>query len=572
MVPSPEPASAAQAPLLAVRRLGIEFHTRAGRRTAVRDLDLTVEPGRVLALVGESGSGKSVTAMALLGLLPPTAEVTGSAVLDTPERGRVELIGADPGTLRSVRGRRIGTVFQEPFTAFNPVLRLGDQIVEAIRAHRPVARAEALAEALALLERVGLPDPRRILRSYPHQVSGGQLQRTMIAMAISGRPELLVADEPTTALDVTVQAGILDLLRELRDDLGTAILLITHDMGVVADIADDVLVLRNGVLQETGTAGAVFSAPRADYSRMLLAAVPRVDLAGAGLDAAAASPADGGTGGAAAEVRGLTVSYGAGRHRLDAVDGVDLAVPTGRTLGLVGESGSGKSTLGRALARLVPAAEGSVMVAGHELGSLSASDLRRARARIGFVFQNPAEALNPRARVSAIVAEPLALHTRLGRTERRERAAALLARVSLPADAIDRHPHELSGGERQRVAIARALVLEPSLVIADEPTSALDVSVQATILELFAELQRELGFSCLFISHDLAVVRAVSQEVAVMRSGRIVEHGPTDRVLGAPRDPYTRALLAAVPVPDPELQRRRRDAARRDRLPEEETR
>lgn len=552
MTTGPEPA-----PLLAARRLGIEFDTHAGRRTAVRDLDLTIAPGQVVALVGESGSGKSVSAMSLLGLLPPTARVEGTAVLSSPGRGTVELIGADRATLRSVRGGRIGTVFQEPFTAFNPVLRLGAQIVEALRAHRPLTRTEAESETIRLLERVGLRDPARIAGSFPHQVSGGQLQRAMIAMAISGRPELLIADEPTTALDVTVQAGILDLLRELRRDLGTAILLITHDMGVVADIADEVVVLREGVVQETGTSEDVFGSPTAAYTRKLLAAVPRVDVTRAGLVPADRTPvaADDVP---AARLTDVTVAYGSGSRRVAAVQDVSLVVPAGQTVGLVGESGSGKTTLGKAVARLVAPEAGSILVAGSDMASLRARELRAARARIGFVFQNPAESLNPRARVGAVVAEPLTLHTRLGQAERRARVADLLARVKLPADAIDRHPHELSGGERQRVAIARALVLDPSLVIADEPTSALDVSVQATILDLFASLQRELGFSCLFISHDLAVVRAVSQHVAVMRAGRIVEHGPTEHVLVNPRDDYTRALLAAVPVPDPQAQRQRR--------------
>ncbi len=554
-----ETGSTVQSPLLAVRRLGIEFDTRSGRRAAVRELDFDVAPGQVLAIVGESGSGKSVSAMSLLGLLPPTATVTGSAVLSSAERGEIELLQADAAVRRSIRGRRIGTVFQEPFTAFNPVLRLGAQVVEAIRAHRPISAQAAATEALELFARVGLPQPRRIFDSFPHQVSGGQLQRTMIAMAISGRPELLIADEPTTALDVTVQAGILDLLRELRGELGMAILLITHDMGVVADLADDVLVLREGVRQELGTVERVFSAPEADYTRMLLAAVPRVDRPGApslvthhdGAGSARTS---------AAQIEEVSIDYGSGAHRLRAVDNVSLTIAPGQTVGLVGESGSGKTTLGKAIARLVPTQQGRIVVDGVEISGLRAAALRAARSRIGFVFQNPAESLNPRARVGDIIAEPLTVHTRLDSRARRVRVADLLRRVSLPTDAIDRHPHQLSGGERQRVAIARALVLDPSLVIADEPTSALDVSVQATILELFAELQHELGFSCLFISHDLAVVRAVSQQVAVMRDGRIVEHGATEQILGDPQHPYTRTLLAAVPIPDPAVQRARRVA------------
>lgn len=557
-----ETGTTVQSPLLAVRRLGIEFDTRSGRRTAVRELDFDVAPGQVLAIVGESGSGKSVSAMSLLGLLPSTATVTGSAVLSSPERGEVDLLQADGAARRAIRGRRIGTVFQEPFTAFNPVLRLGAQVVEAIRAHRPISTQAAAAEALELFARVGLPQPRRIFDSFPHQVSGGQLQRTMIAMAISGRPELLIADEPTTALDVTVQAGILDLLRELRSELGMAILLITHDMGVVADLADDVLVLRAGVRQEAGSVEQVFITPAADYTRMLLAAVPRVDQPHT---TSSAPPVDSPRSGAsAARIDEVSIEYGSGARRLRAVDNVSLTVEAGQTVGLVGESGSGKTTLGKAVARLVPTHHGSIVVDGAEISGLRAGALRHARSRIGFVFQNPAESLNPRARVGDIIAEPLTVHTRLDRTARRVRVADLLRRVSLPADAIDRHPHQLSGGERQRVAIARALVLDPSLVIADEPTSALDVSVQATILELFSELQRELGFSCLFISHDLAVVRAVSQQVAVMRDGRIVEHGATEQILGNPQHPYTRALLEAVPIPDPAVQRARRAARTAD--------
>jgi peptide/nickel transport system ATP-binding protein len=555
MSPAPDPGT----PLLAVRGLGIEFRTRAEVRTAVRDLDLTIAAGEVLALVGESGSGKSVTAMSLLGLLPPTAQVVGSAVLAGTDGTDIELIGASRDSLRSVRGGRIGTVFQEPFTAFNPVIRLGAQIVEALRAHRTLARPEAEAETLRLLQRVGLREPGRIAASFPHQVSGGQLQRAMIAMAISGRPELLIADEPTTALDVTVQAGILDLLRELRDDLGTAILLITHDMGVVADLADDVVVLREGIVQESGTADNVFGSPTAAYTRRLLDAVPRVDVSRAALVPDRATP-DEPDPAPAARLSNVTVRYGSGRHQLTAVEDASLVVPAGQTVGLVGESGSGKTTLGKAIAHLVPVASGSIEVAGADMNTLRSRALRQARARIGFVFQNPAESLNPRARVGAVVAEPLTLHTKLGQAERQALVADLLSRVQLPADAIDRYPHELSGGERQRVAIARALVLDPSLVIADEPTSALDVSVQATILDLLAALQGEFGFSCLFISHDLAVVRAVSQQVAVMRAGRIIEQGPTEDVLVEPRDDYTRALLAAVPVPDPRTQRERRAA------------
>jgi peptide/nickel transport system ATP-binding protein len=549
-------------PLLEVRELGIEFATDAGPRTAVDEISFTVSSGQVLALVGESGSGKSVTALSLLGLLPATARVRGSAVLGGAGgvAGGTELVGADPAMFRSIRGNRIGAVFQDPFTTFNPVFRIGTQIAEALGAHARIGAREAAAHVLALLEKVGLHDSQRIARSFPHELSGGQLQRAMIAMAISGEPDLLIADEPTTALDVTVQAGILDLLHELRRDIGTAILLITHDMGVAADLADDVIVMRHGQIMETGTAEDVFFAPRSDYTRELLKAVPRVDVPPEKTSRGSASTEP------VAELRDVTITYGSGRHRLVAVDGVSLTVPAGETVGLVGESGSGKTTLGKAIARLVRAESGSITLTGRDLGALGGRALRSAQAEIGFVFQNPADSLNPRARVGAIVAEPLRVHTALGRAEREQRAAQLLGRVDLPPDTISRFPHELSGGQRQRVAIARALVLGPRLVIADEPTSSLDVLVQATILGLIAELQRELGFGCLFISHDLAVVRQVSRHVTVMREGRVVESGPTDQVLSQPEHEYTRTLLASIPVPDPSVRRSPRGASQHGAL------
>ncbi len=550
------PSVAPEVPLLAVRKLGIDFSTDAGLRTAVGEISFTVSSGQVLALVGESGSGKSVTALSLLGLLPPTARVRGSAVLAGRGPGGTELVGANSATLRAIRGSRIGSVFQDPFTAFNPVMRVGAQIAEAVTAHAPARAGEAAARVLALLDKVGLRDAQRISRAFPHELSGGQLQRAMIALAISAEPDLLVADEPTTALDVTVQAGILDLLHELRRDIGMAILLITHDMGVAADLADDIVVLRHGQIMEDGTAEEVFFSPQSGYTRELLGAVPRID-------ASSASEASGPPASAepVAEVRDVTVSYHARPHKVMAVDGVSLIVPAGETVGLVGESGSGKTTLGKAVARLVPAASGSITVAGRDLRTLGHRDLRAVQAKIGFVFQNPTDSLNPRARIGAIVAEPLRLHTSLPRAERQRRVEELLDRVHLPADAAGRFPHELSGGQRQRVAIARALVLGPRLVIADEPTSSLDVAVQATILRLIAELQAEFGFGCLFISHDLAVVRQVSQQVNVMSAGRIVESGPTDQVLSRPRHHYTQTLLASIPLPDPRRQRARRATA-----------
>jgi peptide/nickel transport system ATP-binding protein len=447
-------------------------------------------------------------------------------------------------------------------------MRVGTQIAEALRAHdAKIDGRETDERVLTLLSKAGLRDARRIARSFPHELSGGQLQRAMIAMAISGQPDLLIADEPTTALDVTVQAGILDLLHELRRDLGTAILLITHDMGVAADLADDVAVMRHGQIVETGIAEQVFSAPRSDYTGELLNAVPRADAEASpsrsAVAAATASVAPSGSASASAvaELRGVTIAYGSGRHRVVAAEEVDLSVPVGETVGLVGESGSGKTTIGKAIARLIPAASGSITVAGRDLAALRGRRLRAAQGEIGFVFQNPGDSLNPRARIGDIVAEPLRVHAGLGRAERDKRVAELLGRVDLPADAVSRFPHELSGGQRQRVAIARALVLQPKLVIADEPTSSLDVLVQATILTLFGQLQKEFGFGCLFISHDLAVVRQVSQTVTVMSGGRVVESGPTDQVLSRPRHEYTRTLLASIPLPDPAAQRAKRAAA-----------
>ena len=527
-------------PLLSVAGLGISFATEAGPRPAVSDVSFDVAPGEILALVGESGSGKSVTSLAILGLLPRTATVTGSIRL-----GDTEVVGAPRDVLRGLRGSRVGAIFQEPFTTFNPVMRVGAQIAEAIAAHGPTGpAADRHRHVQALLTRVGLDEPERIARSFPHQLSGGQLQRAMIALAISCQPALLIADEPTTALDVTVQAGILQLLAELRADLGMAVLLITHDMGVVAELADRVVVLQKGVIQETGPAAQVLREPRAAYTRALLDAVPRLDDAGD----TSTPPAPAGT---AVGVHKVTITYGTGRRTVEAVKDVSFDIPAGQTVGLVGESGSGKTTLGLAVTRLIPVASGVIEVAGRDLVRLSAGQLRAARADIGIVFQDPVASLNPRSRVGAAIALPLKVHRHLTKAERAARVAELLEAVQLPTAYAGRYPHELSGGERQRVAIARALCLRPQLIIADEPTSALDVSVQATILELLARLQAELGFGCLFISHDLAVVRQISHRVVVLRHGGVVEAGTTAHILTEPADEYTRALLRAVPSVDP---------------------
>jgi peptide/nickel transport system ATP-binding protein len=536
-------------PVLSVRDLTVSFE--AGR--VVDSVGFDLAQGKVLALVGESGSGKSVTAMSVLGLLPETATVRGSVRLE----GR-ELIGAPVPELRAVRGGRIGTVFQEPMSAFDPVYPIGRQIAEAIRVHRPDVRGRALRERIAeLLRSVGLTDPARVAASHPHELSGGQLQRAMIAMAISCDPAAIIADEPTTALDVTVQAGILDLLRGLRDTRGTAILLITHDMGVVADLADDVLVMRRGEMVESGTVGEVFAAPRTDYTRELLAAVPT--LTRVGETDAAPQPAADEKSDPVVVLEDASVVFRRRGGAVHAVDGASFTIGRGEVVGLVGESGSGKSTIGRALVGLVPVAAGRAAVGGVELGQAGRRERRRVRSRIGYVFQDPASSLNPRNPVAASIAEPLMLHTRMSALERARRVAELLDQVQLPRDFAARYPYELSGGQRQRVAIARALALEPALLIADEPTSALDVSVQASVLELLEELQARHRFACLFISHDLAVVRRLADRVVVLHRGRVVEQGPSAQVLASPAEPYTRRLLAAAPVADPGAQAARRE-------------
>ncbi|GAA3451759.1 dipeptide ABC transporter ATP-binding protein [Dactylosporangium matsuzakiense] len=525
-------------PLLAVRGLGVSF---AGR-PVVRDVSFTAGRGEVLAIVGESGSGKTVTALSLLGLLPGNAEVTGSALLDG-----TDLFTVSPARRRAIRGKDVAMVFQEPMSALNPVFTCGYQVREALRTAR-----FARARTLELLELAGLSDPARIARSYPHELSGGQLQRVVIAMAIANDPALLIADEPTTALDVTVQAEVLGLLRDLKARIGMSLLLITHDMGVVADLADRVVVMRDGRIVEQNDVTTLFAAPSAGYTRELLGAV------------AAAPPSKKPTPQAAPVVRliGATATY-RGRFRsppVRAVDDVSLEVGAGEVLGLVGESGSGKSTLAALITGLLSPAAGRVELLGTDLATLSRPALRAARRRIGVVFQDPASTLNPRNTVGAGVAEPIELHRVLSGPALTARVCELLEAVELPAAFRSRYPHELSGGQRQRVALARALALDPELLIADEPTSALDVSVQAKILALFHRLQDERGFAAVFISHDLSVIQRVADRVAVMLHGRVVELGPAADVLTAPAHSYTKRLLAAAPVADPAEQRRRRAA------------
>ncbi|WP_372662075.1 ABC transporter ATP-binding protein [Amycolatopsis kentuckyensis] len=545
----------------------------------VNGVGYEVRAGEVVAVVGESGSGKTVTAMSLLGLLPPTARVTGRAEL----AGR-DLYAMPPAELREVRGGEVGMVFQEPMSALNPVFTIGDQLVEAIRTHRPLAAPAARDRAVELLGLVGLPEPRERFRSYPHELSGGQLQRVVIAMAVANEPKLLIADEPTTALDVTVQAEILELLRDLRSRLGTAILLITHDMGVVADLADRVVVMHDGRVVEQGTAAAVFTSPAEQYTRQLLGSVVSLSAtATTGLERALAADLSVGPGHVAAvehpavasvpdvpaeapllRVADLSVTY-RGRFRAIAVRaaaGVNLHVEPGEVLGLVGESGSGKSTVARAVTGLLAPTGGSVHIGDTDITRVRGRAAKALRRRIGVVFQDPLSSLNPRTTVGESVATPLRLHRAVSSSEVDGRVAELLDSVQLSPSLAGRYPHELSGGQRQRACIARALALNPDLLVADEPTSALDVTIQAKVLDLLRDLRREFGFACLFISHDLAVIEQLADRVAVMHRGHVVEQGPTKEVLTAPAHPYTQRLLSAAPVADPEAQRRRREAWR----------
>jgi peptide/nickel transport system ATP-binding protein len=561
-------------PILALDDLGVVFTTESARVPAVRGVSLEVRPGETLALVGESGSGKSTVALAAMGLLPGNARVTGRAAV-----AGTDVVGADEAGLARLRGRTVSMVFQEPATALDPLTRIGKQITEVIRNHHDVSAREAAARAVDLLRRVGIPEPERRASAYPFQLSGGQRQRVVIAMAIANDPALLIADEPTTALDVTVQAEILDLLRRLAAETGTGVLLVTHNMGVVADFADRVAVMYQGRLVESGTVEDVLLRPTHDYTRRLLAAVPRLEVALPDDAAAAEAPLTKPVPAArtagpprererAPEAReaepvlaldDVSVVFGRGRRAVRALEGVSFLVRPGETLGLVGESGSGKSTAARVALGLITPNAGTVSLFGTDLAHGRARARRRLRAGIGVVLQDPVASLDARMTVGECVAEPLRVHRReLSARDRRGLVEDVLERVRLPRALARRAPGELSGGQRQRVSLARALVLQPRLLVADEPTSALDVSVQESVLEVITELQDELGFACLFVSHDLAVVQHFARRVAVLRGGRIEEQGPTGETLLHPETDYTRRLLAAAPVPDPVLQRARR--------------
>ncbi|MFI1841723.1 dipeptide ABC transporter ATP-binding protein [Streptomyces microflavus] len=539
-------------PLVRVTGLTVDF----GSVRAVDGLSFTLEAGGALAVVGESGSGKSASAYALLGL----HRGTGARVGGTVEVAGTDVNAADDAGLRALRGAKAAMVFQDPLSSLDPYYPVGDQIAEVHRVHHRVSRKAARARAVEVLDRVGIPDAARRSRLRPHEFSGGMRQRALIAMALACEPQLIVADEPTTALDVTVQAQILDLLHTLREETGMGLLLVTHDVGVAAESVDDVLVMRDGREVERGPVARVLGSPREAYTKELLAAVPRVENRRV---VPVPPPRAEEASVPLLEAVGLRREFGRGSGKVAAVGGVSLTVHAGRTLGIVGESGSGKTTLGRMLVRLLDPTAGRLRYGGTEIGSLSEKELKPFRRELQMVFQDPVASLNPRRSVGESVADPLRAAGEGDEGRIRDRVGALLERVGLDPAHFERYPHEFSGGQRQRIGIARALAAEPKVIVCDEPVSALDVTTQAQVVALLAELQRELGIGLVFIAHNLAVVRQVSDRVAVMRGGLIVEQGSADEVYGDPRDPYTKQLLAAVPALDPGLAAARR-AARKE--------
>jgi peptide/nickel transport system ATP-binding protein len=563
----PTPPQAAtgsgRAPILDVKDLNVSFLVDSEWYPAVIDLSYQVFAGEVLAIVGESGSGKTQSSMSLLGLLPSNGRASGSAQL----KGE-ELLTLSSAGKRRIRGKEIAVIFQEPMTALNPVYTIGFQIIETLRTHFVMSPRAARERAIELLTLVEIPEPERRIDNFPHQLSGGQRQRAMIAQALACEPKLLVADEPTTALDVTVQMEILQLMHDLRERIDSGIILITHDMGVVADMADRIVVMKDGRMVETGTAVDIFATPQHPYTQQLLAAVPHFGAI------AKESVAEHATAEYAAAAEGraepvrpsivvaekLVLEYPARGSQpvFRAVDEVSFTVGRGEVLGVVGESGSGKTTIGRAILGLLPVAGGKLEIDGINMVGAKQRNLKPLRSKVGIVFQDPGSSLNPRLPIGESIGEPLYLHEKLRGKDLAHRVEALLDSVQLQRSFRNRYPHELSGGQRQRVGIARALALDPVLLVADEPTSALDVSVQARVLALFQELQREKGFACVFISHDLAVVEMLADRIAVMNNGRIVELGTRDQIITDPQHDYTKILVAAVPVPDPHEQRRRR--------------
>ena len=538
-------------PILKVKDFTVEFWVDGVWYPAAVNMNFELNPGEVLAIVGESGSGKSTTAMGIMNLLASNARMTGSVKV----KGH-EMIGAKPSVLRKYRGKEVAYIFQEPMTALNPVYTIGFQIVETLRTHFDMGPKEARTRAIELLTMVDIPNPEGSFDKYPHQLSGGQRQRAMIAQSLACDPGLLVADEPTTALDVTVQAEILDLMRNLKDQLNSAILLITHDMGVVADMADEILVMKDGLTVEHGSADQIFNKPTHPYTQELLGAVPMLGTsAKRTLDKGASRQP-------VLKLENVTIEYPK-RGRIPAFTAVknfNLEIFPGEIVGLVGESGSGKTTVGRAAIGLLPIKEGKLEIVGKDISHATQKDLFSIRRHTGIVFQDPASSLNPRLPIGESIGEPIFLAKIAKGDELNKKVEDLLDQVELPRSYRNRYPHELSGGQRQRVGIARALALTPDLLIADEPTSALDVSVQARFLDLLQDLQEKLKFACLFISHDLAVVDILSHRIAVMENGLLVEIGDRDQILKSAKEPYTQRLIAAVPVPNPAEQKKRREA------------
>ncbi len=551
-----------QTNLAQVKDLSVSFMTDAGSIKAIDKINFTIPRKTVVGVVGESGSGKSVTARSIIKLLPETATTSGAIYLSNREGNKqLDVLSLSGEDLRRMRGSEAAMVFQEPNSVLNPVYTIGWQIEEGLRAHGMKDKKELRAKSVDILKKVGIPDAETRIDYYPHQFSGGQKQRIVIAMALVLNPGLILADEPTTALDVTVQAEILDLLRLARDEFGASVLIITHNMGV---IADEVVVMYRGHVVEQGSVEQIFYSPKDDYTKRLLAAVPRIgqklvvrDEQGKAIERSK----DWHDQPIAVEAKGLTITYPGHLTQPDfkAVNGIDFTIHRSEVLGLVGESGSGKSTTGRAIAGLQRVSGGSLNVLGVEMNGVKERQFKPKRADIGFVFQDPGSSFNPLMTIAENVAEPLIVHKKYSSvSEASDYVGDLLEMVQLPRAYMNRFPHELSGGQRQRASLARALALKPSLLIADEPTSALDVSVQAKVLELFKKLQAEIGFACLFITHDLAVVDMLADRIMVMHKGEIVEHGDADQVMSNPRNPYTQKLLASLPVPDPREQRKHR--------------
>ncbi len=564
-------------PLVTIQNLRVEFQTKDGPVTGVEDVSFSINAGETVCVVGESGSGKSVSSLSLMRLVEfGGGEIAGGQLLfDRQDAGTVDLAQTDQNLMRTIRGNQIGMIFQEPMTALNPVFTIGRQLTEGLRLHKGMDKKAARARALELMQQVRIPEPEQRLKQYPHELSGGMRQRVVIAMALACEPRLLIADEPTTALDVTIQAEILALIDRLKRETGTAVMFITHDMAVVAQMADRVVVMFRGNKVEEGTAEEIFENPQHNYTRALLAAVPRLGemrdkplpepMRLLGVENQNLQPIKGSEE-PLLSVRNLTTRFpvkgGFFRRTIanvHAVEDLSFTLNKGRTLSLVGESGCGKSTAGRSILRLVEPDSGEITLDGTDVMGLGPGELRQARREMQMVFQDPFASLNPLMTLMQQVAEPMRNFGRATRDEVNARVEMLFDRVELPRSFLRRYPHELSGGQRQRVAIARALALNPKLIVADEAVSALDVSVQAQVLNLMMELQAELGLSYLFISHDMAVVERVSHDVGVMYLGRIVELGPRAAVFENPQHPYTRALMQAVPIADPRRRKGERD-------------